>query len=348
MTSSPSSLDDPEVLLFQSSPFGNLDAIVQQNGETVYFFLNERVAKGRSPKFGMRACWVRNLVQGPLVFNVAALESGTPPVFPRTHVANREGLTAPDSESLRIVWFEEGNGAALLESTDEAEKLLAVIPPWSGENGFMGYADECVVENQFCAPLPAETSLQDRIERADQFWQSFSQQPTPFAEVQPNQLTRYREAMARSVSQTEPLGENQYFNINGDKFPPRGLVEFQVADQLVLLTVGLCMTPQPNVEMAVENPRMFRRIELGFTGSLTELDAATVERARTTLSSIAAIPWAQFSWLGPDHTCSFPGIVDECDTAILKTDGPIEIELAPFRDDPVTILWITPMAQSND
>ena len=31
---------EPEVLLFQSSPAGSVDALVEQDGRTVYFYLN--------------------------------------------------------------------------------------------------------------------------------------------------------------------------------------------------------------------------------------------------------------------------------------------------------------------
>ena len=60
---------EPEVLLFQTSPLGNLDGIVQRDDETVYFYLHERQQEHAAGVFGMRAVWVQNLVRGPLVLD---------------------------------------------------------------------------------------------------------------------------------------------------------------------------------------------------------------------------------------------------------------------------------------
>lgn len=41
-----------------------------------------------------------------------------------------------DEDSLSIEWFEEGNAAALLSG----DRIIAVIPNFSGYNGFHGYS----------------------------------------------------------------------------------------------------------------------------------------------------------------------------------------------------------------
>jgi hypothetical protein len=71
-------LSEPVVLHFETSPFQTIDAIVQHDGKSVYFYLNEshlRDGQSENPNtniqtgFGTRACWVRNLEIGPLVLN---------------------------------------------------------------------------------------------------------------------------------------------------------------------------------------------------------------------------------------------------------------------------------------
>ena len=54
-------LAEPIVVLFEPSPFGTLDAIVQHDGKSVYFYLSEGDTARDSEKrslFGMRACRV--------------------------------------------------------------------------------------------------------------------------------------------------------------------------------------------------------------------------------------------------------------------------------------------------
>ena len=153
---------DPVTMLFQSSPLGNVDAIVQHDRRTVYFYLNENPdSLSGKPKFGTRACWVQNLTTGPLVFDQAEMRQGLPLLMPRTHSRQRDGLPLPDADRLAVVWFEEGNGAALVLQDDQQqiEKVLAVIPPWSGQEGFHGYSTECAVENEVCWPMPVYEAL---------------------------------------------------------------------------------------------------------------------------------------------------------------------------------------------
>ena len=172
-------LDDPVVLLFQTSPYVTLDAIVQHDNQAVYFYLNQPVATSvtQSPTFGTRACWVRNLDLGPLVVNETQMRQGISPMLPRNLCIHREGQTLPKSEDLRVVWFEEGNGAALIESLPGKDPvILAVIPPWSGLEGFHGYAHECAVESPLCWPMPDNPKLRQRIENAEQFWLAWKQQ----------------------------------------------------------------------------------------------------------------------------------------------------------------------------
>ena len=45
-----------QALLFETSPYGNLDAIAQHDGRVLYLYLSG------DDTFGTRACWVRNLV----------------------------------------------------------------------------------------------------------------------------------------------------------------------------------------------------------------------------------------------------------------------------------------------
>ena len=355
-TKTPSS--EPVTLLFQSSPLGNLDAIVQHDGRTVYFYLNENpAALSGKPKFGTRACWVQNLITGPIVFDQAEMQQGVPLLLPRTHTINREGTELPHADRLSVVWFEEGNGAALILEDDQqlTEKVLAVVPPWSGEEGFHGYAAECAVENEVCWPLPAHEALTKRIRQADEFWKSFQNKDNPFALLQKSQFQAYRQRFLALAGDDLGVGDKvtgeTYFSIDGGKFPPRGLVQYDLAESIVIATVGMSLLPQPMVELATDQPSQFRRIELAVRLPKQSVDEARLTAARNNVSKLAAYPWRNFSWLGAGHTCNFVDVRNRCDNALLIQDKfvrPNESQpLEDFRGDPVNLLWLLPVDQEQ-
>ncbi|MEM9413103.1 MAG: suppressor of fused domain protein [Planctomycetota bacterium] len=323
-------------LLFETSPYGSLDAIVQHDHRTIYFYLNG------DESFGTRACWVRNLVQGPYVINQDDLQSGTPPLLPRTHCRTSGPLPLPDPKDLHIVWFEEGNAAALFEK----EQLIAVIPPWSGVDGFHGYALECVGESSIVWPLFQQESLLKRIHNAIQFWsQCGNESEHPFAQLQPKLLEAYNDRFG---------SEHTYYSLDGGNFPPRGAIAFDQTDELVILTVGMSFRPMPNVEMAVEQPAILRRIELGIRLPKKN-SVGPIEPVLEQLSGLVAYPWIRQTWFGHGHTCQFDGFKDwfgsSFDTGQLITSQQLTVwkslAMPEFRSDPIQLLWIVPTTSED-
>src|SRR5262245_29618764 len=152
-----------DVLLEEVSPLSNVQAIVEQDGRTIYFYL----WGGPESAFGVRSCWVRNLEAAPASLDVHSMrEQGTPPLLPRQNCTHPDGAPMLSAGDLRVVWFEEGDAAALLSRTE----VLAVIPSWSGEKGFAGYARDCVGESPVCWELTRDNVLHERIRRAEEFW----------------------------------------------------------------------------------------------------------------------------------------------------------------------------------
>ena len=250
-----------ETILFETSPYGTLDGIVEHDSNVVYFYLNGRPLSSSSSaedRFGTRACWVRNLKRGPIVIDKQAMAQGRAPMMPRNDCIDPERHRVPKADDLEIVWFEEGNGAALIERdplTNESQ-TICVIPPWSGVEGFHGYAANCAHETQLAWPMPKNPSLQKRIDLAREFWRSFMPESSPFTQLQPILLQAYDEHFGKENQQN-------YYSLDGGKFPQRGLVHYRCESETVLLTVAMSMCPQPAVEMFVDEPPEYRRVELG-------------------------------------------------------------------------------------
>ena len=342
---------EPEVLLFETSPYGNLDAIVQHDGRSVYLYLNQSPQQGQN--FGTRACWVRNLTIGPFVINEDEMRSGVPPMLPRTDCIVRDGQPLPSPDRLSIVWFEEGNGVALIEVDDSGvHHTLAIIPPWSGLEGFHGYSAQCAVESQLCWPMPENPKLEQRIDQAQKFWASFGSSSdganSPFAQLQTSLLEVYDDRYR--VGNTEP----EYFTIDGGTFPPRGLIQYRTEQHLVLMTVGMSLCPQPAVELFNDQPYLFRRIELAL-----ELPISIAEKPEqlkslaSQLSNLASYPWRNFTWLGAGHTCQLTGIASNHETALLVKDSDYitsclasqTASFPHFCGDPINLLWLVPISQ---
>ena len=339
----PELLDEPEALLFETSPFGNLDAIVQHDNRSVYLYLNERPAAGQRRSYGTRACWVRNLAPGPMSFNQEAMASGVPPMLPRTQTVDRDGWPLPQSDDLSLIWLEEGNGVALLEghagdlSPITPDQVLAVIPPWSGVDGFSGYASGCAVETPVAWPMPENPALLQRINDAHQYWLSFGENPDPFTQLQPQLLEIYQ----RFFVAAEPP---EYFSIDGGKFPPRGLVEYSCQDQVVWATIGMSICRQPMVEIQSQDPVSQRRIELCLQLPANKVDDARRERVRQLISQLAGYPWQRFTWFGAGHTCGLTGVQAACSSAVLVPKVlPEGDPLFEFRGDPVNLLQLVPV-----
>ena len=322
--------------MFEVSPYHNINAIVQHDGRAVYFYLSG------DETFGTKACWIRNLVEGPYVISQQDLDAGIPPLMPRTHCRQTAGLALPDPTQLDVIWFEEGNGAALLE----ANELIAVIPPWSGLDGFHGYSRECIAESPIAWPLLENPALLKRIERAKEFWQlCASEDCHPFATLQPKLIEAYRACYQ---------GAEQYFTLDGGRFPPRGAVLYRNRLDTILASVGMSLRPQPNVEMSVEHPRDLRRIELAISLP-PDISETLLKPVLEEFSGLVAWPWNGLTWFGRGHTCqmnSLKAIYGE-HRGVVQLTGPKKTEPAflrmpAYRDDPINVLWLSPSSEKEN
>jgi hypothetical protein len=322
-------------LLEECSPNGNVNAVVESDGRTVYFYL----FGAPETQFGMRACWVRNLLPAPADLDRSAIaERGIPPMLPAASCAHPRGAPLLQRDSLSVVWFEEGDAAALIEDG----QILAIIPARSGCNGFDGYARDCIAESPVCWPLgsPATNVLFDRVARAREYWRSWDDNPWPsFAERQVGAFERV-------------LGNHdKYFAIDGGAWPPKALLRFDRPDAITFVTLGVSLRPMPKVERYAEDPSPIRRIELAMAIDPHAVD----EPARRTLASYisgqSSLPWTRFTWFGDGHTLpcdSIPvGPSGNAFTAVLFVRQPPNapaIHLPDYRNDPVSLLWLIPIS----
>ena len=363
----PSLSDEREIhsIVFETSPYGNVDAIVEHDARAVYFYLNESPAsRERSGRFGMRACWVRNLQKGPHVINVDEMQAGIATMLPRHDCIDPELHRLPTAETLKIVWLEEGTGAALIEVSDDetSETIIAVIPPWSGVDGFHGYASNCANSTAVCWPMPDNPLLTKRIENAQQFWKSWKttedeSKKTPWDEHLPSIINSHDQRFSATPSQRLIL------EVPGQHFPLLKILQYKTPQHDILITAGLSIFPQPAVEMFVENPSDSRRIEIAL---LLDRDGVTDDSENSTqaepeslppeianqLAGLAMYPWQNFTWLGPGHSCNFASSIGDIGLLLGDSDGSTIAGLPPknlpkYREDAVNLIWLKPISKAD-
>jgi len=327
---------EARILLEETSPNGNIAAIVESNGSNIYFYLFGSPETG----FGIRSCWVRNLKPAPAALDRKSMgEKGSAPLLPAKFCAHPRGAPLLDPTRLKIVWFEQGDGAALLD----CDNILAIIPGWSGQGGFHGYARACIADSPLCSPLgtPDTNVLFARIERAKEFWRSWDDNPWPaYADAQ---ISAYHAALGLHT---------KYFAINGGKWPPKALVRFDRPDAIIFTTVGVSLRPMPRVEMSVEDPGPVQRIELAMGIDPRLADASALQRIGQYISGKSSYPWKHYTFFGDGHTLpcdSIPkGPSGTAFTSVLFVRGPHGspvILLPAYRGDPVNLLWMVPITQ---
>jgi hypothetical protein len=328
---------EPQILAGSVSPNGNIEAFVEQDDRCAYLYLREVDDPSLEPAgFGVKSCWVRNLGPAPASLSLAEMRQGLAPMMPRTSCAHPEGEAPLAEEALRIVWFEEGDAAALLEG----DSVLAIVPCWSGEKGFYGYARDCTAPSPFAWPLTADNVLRDRVRAADEYWRAWCN-GDPWPAV--------REAAVRAVAAA--FGEpTNHYAIDGGTWPPLALVRCARGDSVVLVTCGMQLRPQPTVELCPSDPRSRRRIELGLAIDRRLFDLGE-DAIVAWLAGQARYPWRRLAWLGDHHTVACEAIPTgpsgRAFTAMLLLRDPVDappVALPPFRDDPVTLLWLLPIS----
>jgi hypothetical protein len=316
-------------LLEEICPLGSLRATIEDDGRTVYLY----VASREGHPFGMRAAWIRNRVAAPDRFDPDELKAGRAPLLPRDACAHPDGAPAL-SGSLRLLWFEECDGVALYEN----DVLLAVLPSWADAMG-CGYARDCMQDRLMAFPLDAaRAELEPRLARAREFWRSWDE-GDPWASR--------RDALVSSVERVLGRSSN-YYAIDGGYWPPRALVRAPTDDGTVLVTCGMSILPMPTIEREIRDASPVRRIEIGLAVRNREFDEPGIQRLLRFVSGTSALPWKQLTWLGDHHTVScdaiegFPAVM-----CLRMPRGAPGLALPASYGDPVSVLWMVPITQSE-
>ena len=325
----------PEVLAESFSPLCNVRAFAEESESCVYFYLQWRSGSGQSR---IKSCWVCNTRPAPDEVDKAAMDRGEAPRMPRSGCGhNPEGIHL-DKKALSILWLEEGDAAALLEDG----KILALIPGWAWrEEGFPGYARYAVGTTPFAWTLrEAEAALAPRVERSRAYWNTMEGDYWPALQQQG------LEAMEAFFGPHE-----QYYAIDGGKFPPKALVTGRREGVRYGFTLGVSALCPPVVEQYwSQEPEKHRRMELAFAareGIPEDRWMAALGR----ISGMTNLPWGEITCLGQGHTVacgeSIPGFPALLLLDQRRLEGTAAPDFPPVMGEPVSLLWAIPITQEE-
>lgn len=316
------------VLLEEVNPHGTVQAVVEADDQVVHFYLYGAPDSG----FGVKSVWVRNLSSAPDALDVEAMKAGRAPMNPQPH-CKPAPLEVP--AELSVLWLPEGNGAALLEDGQP----IAIIPPWSGLEGFNGYARAAAGTGPLAWELEADNALFERLAEAADYWRAWGESD-PWPHIQSNFLEAYEAGFGP---------RSNYYAIDGGNWPPKAIVRVPYEDKVILATLGVSAVPQPNVELYSDHWREHRRVELA-TALPQTLDDDGIKRIASYLSAQSEYPWQRMSWFGDGHTIPCDSWAStQFEFALLVRDHPLakRLTLPTVFGEPVQLLWFLPITASE-
>jgi hypothetical protein len=148
-------------LLESLSPYGSRKVTVEYDGLTTAAYLHDDATV-------LSATWIANHQPAPETTDQARLDAGRAPLMPAARTKHPDGRPPLEAGALEALWFEEGDGVAILEQGQP----LAVMAGWSDSGrGMPGYSSDVIGQTPFGWSLDdAMESLAPRLEQARAYW----------------------------------------------------------------------------------------------------------------------------------------------------------------------------------
>ena len=324
---------ESKIVVEDWSPVGEVQAFVEKTDRTYYLYI---WMNPESEDPTIKSCWICNRVQAPKSMEEAFAEEGGEPCMPEEFVDHDLNGIDLEDDKLRFEWFEEGDAVVLLSD----DKILAVIPGFSGYNGLAGYSIYAKGTGPFAWELKqAYDRFEEEVKRSRSFWAYFEEDDF-WGRVQDSHIN----ALEKFFGSHE-----KYYAIDNNLFPPKAIAQGRKDHIIYGITLGVSMIPMPRVEMNYgDEYRMFRRMELGF--ACDEKYEDIVKTVYTAMSSIASFPWLEQTFLGHGHTIPYHGIPGYDYFLFLNAAEMKDVPSPTYEDfigDRINLLWMKPITEKE-
>jgi len=322
-----------KILIESWSPVCNIQAFVEKSKTTIYFYLWFNPC---SENDTIKPCWVCNTSMASENIDYEAMDNGTAPMMPLKYFSHSSKGIEIDTDNLSIIWFEEGDAAALLENN----KLLAVIPGWA-ENGFYGYSRYAVGTGPFAWELTyAEDNLYNRVMNSKKYWEYLSGD-------------YFKDVQNMHLSALESFWGNyeKYYAIDHNQFPAKALITGKKDKINYAFTAGVSALSQPKIEQFFEKEgEQYKRIELGFACSDDFKNKKYYMKLLSYISGQTDLPWEAITWLGNGHTIPC-NVISNFEAVLLINDNMFPQINSPrydtFMGERINLLWVIPITKEE-
>lgn len=318
----------PELLLQEISPYRTRRATLLRGADDTYLYLEDLTSDAPVTR---SAVWVGNGTPAP-ERQSDVVEIGAPARMLARGTRHPQGC--PALVSPRLVWFEEGDGVALVDDSG----VVAVIPGWAGADSFYGYSRWAVGRSGLAWELDGDAAawLADKVERSEAYW---GWRLAPAARAWDEIRSDGLDHLTTSLGPSDDLRE-----VSPGSFPELVVSRHRAgtSDVWVTATTGLSGARMAGVEQYVDDPAPVARVELAIARDRPDDVGADL------LASLATIPFGRTTWFGEGHTVgdapgTFPGLGRDC-VAVLLTTRPTyrapDLSGLERRGDPVRYLWV--------
>ncbi len=330
----------PQTLLWAQYPDGRYGAVVQSDGQAVYFAI-QKLSNNEPMDLPSRWVWVRNLRSAPLMFAETPHDSTRLPLVAESYCFHPKGLPNLDLERTKIVWFEQGIGAMLIEG----DQVLAIIPPQANHE-LPGYSAECRTACAFAVPLDDDDLYLPLASLLPDYWSNWAAN---------NPLVAWHELVSKAIERD--FGQIiQEFSVTSDVWPPLRVVQVtnQNGDRF-LLTSGMALRCQPMVERELINFTDHQRLELA-VAIPADVSGGRIEAMAAWLAGLARYPWHHETCFLPTQKLTTIAPYDATPTAM--TGAKIEwtltaepqaaslenrtvLALPNYRQQNVNVVWLS-------
>ncbi len=334
---------EQEIIIESESMVCGLQAFVEKNENAYYFYLWNPFS--REDKGKVRSCWICNRRKAPAKVNADDMKNGRAPRMPAEFVAHDINGMELDAEKLSIVWFEEGDSAALLSGGE----VICAIPEWSGYKDFHGYSKYAKGTGPFAWEIQgAVKSLTAKVNAGRYIWEYFC---TP-ENMNQWMITQCKAAMAflENHELDYNIAHKEDKTLGKGTFPPKVVISGTRNGAVYGLTAGVSLVAMPMVSMYTkENPQNMNRMELGFAA--VEEHRPLCRLMYANLSMYANIPWQQMTFLGHGHTVPMQNIKNFSAVLFVNPRNVNGLESPEYSVFPgggaVNMLWVVPITQQE-
>jgi hypothetical protein len=321
-----------ETLLWAQYPDGRYGAVVQSDGQAIYFAI-QKLHDGEPTESPSRWVWVRNLRPAPLMAADPAQDPGRLPLVAEAYCLSPQGGPTLDPEHTQVLWFEQGIGAMLIEN----RLLVALLPP-QPKLDLPGFSADCRQVCSVASPLADDDLYAHQAESLAEYWADWAA-TTPAALWQETLLPHLQHGFGPPV---------QEFRASGSPWPTLRIAQCGSA----LVTVGAALRHQPLVERELLNFTDHQRLELAVRLPDAVTPAQTLATAEW-LAGLARYPWHHETCFLPLQTIATapPTHPDATSVTIVserqmaQREQRSALELPAYRHQAVNLLWLSPTGE---